>query len=411
MKKIGLIGFGCVGQGLYLLLNSTGYEKAQIKSIAVKSKDKPRIAPNEILRYSADELIDDPEIDIIIEAIDDADAAFDIARKTIVAGKDFITANKKMVATHLEELTALAQLNNVVFRYESAVCGAIPIVQTIDNYFAYEPILSLRGIFNGTSNYILSKIFNEKLEYRVALKQAQDLGFAETDPTADVGGYDPKYKLIILALHAFGVYLANEDVLNFGIDSLNKEDIDFARERNLKIKLVPSIYQIDGKVFGYVLPEFVSEKDNLYQVENEFNGVNIEAGFAGAQFLYGRGAGSFPTASAVASDLDHVVNKRGYFYQKKIKPSTVADDANILIEVYTRFTNEAIQKVLAFENVTEGLFTEDFRQLTGYISLKQLKNVAHILKREKVSIIATGRRKLIGQKTTEKILEQEKRRA
>lgn len=411
MKKIGLIGFGCVGQGLYLLLNSTGYEKAQIKSIAVKSKDKPRIAPNETLRYSAEELIDDPEIDIIIEAIDDADAAFDIARKTIVAGKDFITANKKMVATHLEELTALAQLNNVVFRYESAVCGAIPIVQTIDNYFAYEPILSLRGIFNGTSNYILSKIFNEKLEYRVALKQAQDLGFAETDPTADVGGYDPKYKLIILALHAFGVYLATEDVLNFGIDSLNKEDIDFARERNLKIKLVPSIYQIDGKVFGYVLPEFVSEKDNLYQVENEFNGVNIEAGFAGAQFLYGRGAGSFPTASAVASDLDHVVNKRGYFYQKKIKPSTVADDANILIEVYTRFTNEAIQKVLAFENVTEGLFTEDFLQLTGYISLKQLKNVAHIFKREKVSIIATGRRKLIGQKTAEKILEQEKRPA
>lgn len=411
MKKIGLIGFGCVGQGLYLLLNSTGYEKAQIKSIAVKSKDKPRIAPLEILRYSAEELIDDPEIDIIIEAIDDADAALAIARKTIVAGKDFITANKKMVASNLEELTALAQLNNVVFRYESAVCGAIPIVQTIDNYFAYEPILSLRGIFNGTSNYILSKIFNEKLDYKVALKQAQDLGFAETDPTADVGGYDPKYKLIILALHAFGVYLATEDVLNFGIDSLNKEDIDFARERNLKIKLVPSIYQIDGKVFGYVLPEFVSDKDNLYQVENEFNGVNIEAGFAGAQFLYGRGAGSFPTAAAVASDLDHVVNKRGYFYQKKIKPSTVADDTNILIEVYTRFTNEAIQKVLAFENVTEGLFTEDFRQLTGYVSLKQLKNVAHILKREKVSIIATGRRKLIGQKTTEKILEQEKRRA
>ena len=411
MKKIGLIGFGCVGQGLYLLLNSTGYEKAQIKSIAVKSKDKPRIAPIEILRYSAEELIDDPEIDIIIEAIDDADAALAIARKTIVAGKDFITANKKMVASNLEELTALAQLNNVVFRYESAVCGAIPIVQTIDNYFAYEPILSLRGIFNGTSNYILSKIFNEKLDYKVALKQAQDLGFAETDPTADVGGYDPKYKLIILALHAFGVYLATEDVLNFGIDSLNKEDIDFARERNLKIKLVPSIYQIDGKVFGYVLPEFVSDKDNLYQVENEFNGVNIEAGFAGAQFLYGRGAGSFPTAAAVASDLDHVVNKRGYFYQKKIKPSTVADDANILIEVYTRFTNEAIQKVLAFENVTEGLFTEDFRQLTGYVSLKQLKNVAHILKREKVSIIATGRRKLIGQKTTEKILEKEKRRA
>ncbi|MFY7707930.1 MAG: homoserine dehydrogenase [Flavobacteriales bacterium] len=411
MKKIGLIGFGCVGQGLYLLLNSTGYEKAQIKSIAVKSKDKPRIAPAEILRYSAEELIDDPEIDIIIEAIDDADAALAIARKTIVAGKDFITANKKMVASNLEELTALAQLNNVVFRYESAVCGAIPIVQTIDNYFAYEPILSLRGIFNGTSNYILSKIFNEKLDYKVALKQAQDLGFAETDPTADVGGYDPKYKLIILALHAFGVYLATEDVLNFGIDSLNKEDIDFARERNLKIKLVPSIYQIDGKVFGYVLPEFVSDKDNLYQVENEFNGVNVEAGFAGAQFLYGRGAGSFPTAAAVASDLDHVVNKRGYFYQKKIKPSTVADDANILIEVYTRFTNEAIQKVLAFENVTEGLFTEDFRQLTGYVSLKQLKNVAHILKREKVSIIATGRRKLIGQKTTEKILEQEKRRA
>lgn len=395
MKKIGLIGFGCVGQGLYLLLNSTNYNKARIEKIVVKNKDKTRIAPSELIHYNYIDVIDNDDIDIIIEAIDDVDIALDIAKRTLLKGKAFISANKKMLANNLDELQALAKLNAAPFRYEAAVCGAIPIVQIIDEYFSNDPLLSVRGIFNGTSNYILSKIFNENVAYKLALKQAQDLGFAETDPTSDVGGYDPKYKLSILTYHAFGAAIDPKDILNFGIDHLTEADILYAKERNLKIKLVPSVHRVNGELIAYVLPEFVKKTDALYNVENEFNGVQLESGFAGQQFYYGRGAGSFPTAAAVAADLNKIVNNQNYILKKPSEPSKVADDKEVLIEVYARYANEAIQRILKFRSVTEGLFTEESRQMVGYISLKELKEIAHLLKRERVSIIATGKRKVV----------------
>lgn len=411
MKKIGLIGFGCVGQGLYLLLNSTNYSKARIEKIAVKNKDKTRIVPQELIQYDYDTIINDDAIDIIIEAIDDVDVAKDIARKTLLKGKAFISANKKMLAHNLEELQALARINAAPFRYEAAVCGAIPIIQTIDEYFSNDPLLSIRGIFNGTSNYILSKIFNENLDYKLALKQAQELGFAETDPTSDVGGFDPKYKLAILIYHAFGISVDPQEILNFGIDHLTESDIVYAKERNLKIKLVPAVHRVNGELIAYVLPEFVKSTDPLFNVENEFNAVQLESGFAGQQFYFGRGAGSFPTAAAVASDLNKVISNQNYFLKTPNEASKIADDSDTLIEVYARYSNEAIQRVLKFRSVTEGLFTEESRQMVGYVSLKELKEIAHLLKRERVSIVATGKRKLIGQKTAEDILKQEKRPA
>lgn len=395
MKKIGLIGFGCVGQGLYLLLNSTNYNKARIEKIVVKNKDKTRIAPSELIQYNYVDLINNEDIDIIIEAIDDVDIALDIAKRTLLKGKAFISANKKMLANNLEELQALANLNAAPFRYEAAVCGAIPIIQIIDEYFSNDPLLSVRGIFNGTSNYILSKIFNENLAYKLALKQAQDLGFAETDPTSDVGGFDPKYKLSILTYHAFGIPFDPQDILHFGIDHLTESDVLYARERDLKIKLVPAVYRVNGELIAYVLPEFVKKTDALYNVENEFNGVQLESGFAGQQFYYGRGAGSFPTAAAVAADLNKIILDQKYQLKKQQEPITIADDEHIWIEIYARYSNEAIQRVLKFHSVTEGLFTEDSRQMVGYVSLKTLKEIAHLLKRERVSIIATGKRKMV----------------
>lgn len=392
--KIGLIGLGCVGQGLYQMIQGVGFRDAEIKKIAVKNKNKVRIVSPELLTFNVDDILEDDEISIIIEAIDDAKEAYDIARKVLVKGKTFITANKKMVAENLEELTSLAEINNAIFRYESAVCGAIPIVQTIDNYFSFEPIHQLRGIFNGTSNYILSKIFNENLSYKTALKQAQELGFAETDPTSDVGGFDPKYKLVILALHAFGLYLHPNNIFNYGIEYISADDIAYAKEKQWKIKLIPTIYQKDNKISGFVLPEFIQESDRLYNVENEFNGVNIEGSYAGNQFLYGRGAGAFPTATAVLSDLHHALEQRYYSIPKRNSQYEVIDDSNVFLEIYARYKDESLRKQLGFESVSEGLITPDQEQITGFISLKKLKEVQHLLKQKKVSIIATGKRKL-----------------
>lgn len=392
--KIGLIGLGCVGQGLYQLIQGVGYRNAEIKKIAIKNKNKARIVSPELLTFDVDEILYDDEISIIIEAIDDSKDAYEIARKVLVQGKSLISANKKMVAENLEELTSLAQINNAVFRYESAVCGAIPVVQTIDNYFSFEPIHQLRGIFNGTSNYILSKIYNENLSYKIALKQAQELGFAETDPTSDVGGFDAKYKLVILALHAYGLYLHPNEVFNYGIEYITAQDIAYAKEKNLKIKLTPTIYHQDHKIAGFVLPEFIEENDRLYEVENEFNGVNIEGGYAGNQFLYGRGAGAFPTATAVLSDLHHALDSRNYQIPKREASYELIDDAHVFLEIYARYKDENVRKTLAFESVSEGLITPEEEQITGFISLGKLKEIQHLLRQKKVSLIATGKRKI-----------------
>lgn len=394
MKKIGLIGFGCVGEGLYRLLESLEYPHAKIEKIVVKDRNKQRIAPNALISFNFDDVLSNPQIDIVIEVIDDSEVAFRIAKEAISNGKNFISANKKMIAQNLEELTALAELHQVNFRYESAVCGAIPIIQTVDRYFSNEPLKELRGIFNGTSNYILSKIFNENLDYKLALKQAQDLGFAESDPTADVGGFDPKYKLVILALHAFGVYLDPHHILNIGIDQLTKSDIDFAKSRDQKIKLVPTLYKEDNRVTGFVLPQFVSSSDRLFLVENEFNAVSVEAPFAGDQFLVGRGAGAFPTAAAILSDIQQINEGQKYRLNKSYKGTLQGHDQDVLIEVYTRFSNDALRTVFQFESISEGSFADDQWQITGFIALSRLKEIAHLLKRERAAVIATGRKKI-----------------
>ncbi|MFZ4783843.1 MAG: homoserine dehydrogenase [Flavobacteriales bacterium] len=391
--KIGLFGFGTVGQGLYQLIEGTGYGAGSISKIAVRDKQKPRTAPAELFTYNAADILESDEIDTVVEAIDDADVAYGIVKRALDGGKNVITANKKLVASHLEELTQKAKDNKVIFRYEAAVGGAIPIVDTIDNYFGQEPLSSVRGILNGTSNYILTRIVRDQLEYKPALKQAQDLGFAEADPTADVGGFDPKYKIIILALHTFGVLLKPEEVLNAGIQRLQPEDFQYAKERGWKIKLVPHLGLVDDKVVAYVLPEFVKPTDRLFHVDDEFNGVMLEAAYAGTQFFYGRGAGSHPTASAVLSDIDRTVLRQGYKLSKQKAPKALLDDNKLLIEVYVRYTNDAIKKVLPFVSISEGFFSTEYNQVTGFISLKDLKAVAHLLHRERASLIATGQRK------------------
>src|SRR5690606_20674959 len=194
------------------------------------------------------------------------------------------------------------------------------IIRNLEEYYDNELLHSVTGIFNGSSNYILSKIFNENLEYATALKQAQDLGFAETDPTLDVGGFDPKFKLAIVASHAYGLYIPPDAILNIGIDKLGAPDIQFAREKNFRIKLVPTAREInDRAVILYVLPKLISSDNILYNVENEYNGVQVKAAFADEQFFYGKGAGGHPTGSAVLSDIAALRYGYRYEYKKHIE--------------------------------------------------------------------------------------------
>jgi len=177
----------------------------EIKKIAIKNPDKKRSLPEDLFTTDASVILNDPEINTIVELINDADAAYQIVKTALKSGKNVVSANKKMVATHLEEFLHIQEQYGTSLLYEGAVCGSIPIIRNLEEYYDNELLYSIRGIFNGSSNYILSKTFNENLDYETALKQAQDLGFAETNPILDVGGFDAKYKLVIAASHAYGI--------------------------------------------------------------------------------------------------------------------------------------------------------------------------------------------------------------
>ena len=280
--NIGIFGFGCVGQGLYFAIeNSTGFTTT-IKKIVVKNKNKERSLDANHFSFDKNDILDDDDINVVVELIDDADEAFSIVSAALKKGKHVVTANKKMLAMHMEELISLKNEFNVSLLYEASACGSIPIIRTMEEYFDNEELECVSGIFNGTTNYILTKTINEGISYNEALKNAQDKGFAETDPTNDVEGFDAMYKTIILALHAFGVILKHDDLLRFGITSLQPNDILYAKKNGLNIKLVPTIKKFgDGKIAAFVLPKFVTSENHLSKVDNEFNGVLIEGLISG----------------------------------------------------------------------------------------------------------------------------------
>jgi homoserine dehydrogenase len=385
--KIGLFGFGCVGQGLYHVLNkSTGF-KADIQKIVVKNKNKKREYAHELISFDKNDILENPDIDVVVELIDDADEAYQIVKTAIKKGKHVVTANKKMLALHLEELYELQKKHNVSLLYEGAACGSIPIIRTLEEYFDNEPLQKLSGIFNGTTNYILTKTINENLSYEEALKEAQEKGFAESDPTNDVEGYDPKFKAIILALHAFGTIVKTEDVLNIGITSLKQNDIQYASEKNYKIKLTPTITRTEkNKLSVFVIPQFISNNNQLFNVENEFNGVIVEGKFSGEQFLQGKGAGSYPTGAAVLSDISAL--SHGYKYEfKKHEQGNAPEFTNqVSLNIYLRYTNKEELKHFNFIDIEESYTATNYNYVIGKISLTDLIKNKNLIQKNKLFV-------------------------
>ncbi|MBK6521835.1 MAG: homoserine dehydrogenase [Sphingobacteriaceae bacterium] len=380
--NIGLFGFGCVGQGLYHVLNNSKGFKANIVKIAVKNREKQRPLESSVFTFDKQEILDNPEIDLIVELIDDADEAFKIVSYALSKGKHVVTANKKMVASHLQELYDLQHEHNVSLLYEASSCGSIPIIRTLEEYFDNEQIEKLSGIFNGTTNYILTKTIAEKLSYEEALKQAQEKGFAESDPTNDVEGFDAKFKAIILALHAFGVIAKPEDVLNIGITTLSPHDINYASEKGYKIKLVPTVKRLtQNEISIFVLPKFVPVSNHLYSVDNGFNGVIVDGEFSGEQFLKGRGAGGNPTGAAVLSDISALSYGYKYEYKKQKQSPDIKFSNNALLKVYLRYNKEEDLKKFEFQNISEQYTGGEYHYVIGTIDLNDIiKNKAYLIK-------------------------------
>ncbi|WP_158799886.1 homoserine dehydrogenase [Pedobacter sp. L105] len=389
--KIGIFGFGVVGQGLHDIIRGQDLNLEIIK-IAIKNPDKKRSLDAGLFTTDHNEILDNEEINTIVELIDDADAAFNIVKKALINGKHVVSANKKMIANHLEELVELQAKYGTSLLYEGAVCGSIPIIRNLEEYYDNELLHGISGIFNGSSNYILSKIFNENMPYQEALKQAQDLGFAETDPIMDVGGFDPKFKLAIATAHAYGLFINPEKILNVGIQNLSEHDIQYAREKNFKIKLVPTARKISTKqVITYVLPKFVKSDDFLYNVENEYNGVTVQAAFADKQFFFGKGAGGHPTGAAVLSDIAALRYGYRYEYKKYNQHNGLIHTDNVNIEVYLRYTHEYTIDKLKIENISERFSRNDYKYVIGSVNLKSLLANKDLLFQKDIFIAHTGR--------------------
>ncbi len=346
---IGLFGFGVVGKGLYDVLHSTPTLQASINKICIKNIDKKRSIAAEYFTDNADTLLDDENINVVVELIDDADAAFIIVKKALQSGKAVVSANKKMIAEHFEELYALQQKYNTPFLYEASCCASMPIIRNLEEYYDNDLLQSFRGIINGSTNFILTKIFQEQVAFNEALLLAKQLGFAESNPTLDIGGFDAANKLSILLAHSFGIIATTNQFIFNGITNISLQDATVAKEKKYSIKLVANAQKLaNGKLAAFVLPQFVTEADDLYHVHNEFNAITTESSFADKHFFKGKGAGAFPTASAVLSDISALRYDYKYEYKK------------IAHQTDTKLSNDYYLKVFVSVGDIEKIDKKDF---------------------------------------------------
>jgi len=370
---IGLFGFGVVGESLWQVLQTNRSLNSEIKKVCIKHADKPRNAPAGLFTTVPNEILKDRDINVVVELIDDADAAHNIVTYALRSGKAVVSANKKMIAEHLPELLKLQSETGTPFLYEAACCASIPVIRNLEEYYDNDLLQSISGIVNGSTNYILTKIADEHLDYATALKQAQDKGYAESNPALDVEGIDAVNKLTILLAHAYGIVSAPNKILHTGIHNLHAQDARYAREKGYAIKLVAHAHkQEDGKVAAFVLPQFLTADNQLANVKNEYNGVIIESGLADKQLFNGKGAGGFPTASAVISDLSALRYNYRYEYKKCYyqEPSLLADD--LYLRVYISY--DAHYKIAhgLLERIDEWTRNGQRCSLTGTIHCSRL---------------------------------------
>lgn len=310
--KIGLIGLGTVGSGVYKTLQNSEFVK--ITKIAVKNINKPR----NIEGLDRSILTDDPyevvnsDADIIVELIGGLDPAFDLIKTAIENGKHIVTANKELLAKRGEEIFNFAEKHNKVILYEAAIAGGIPIIMPIKTILAGNKITRIEAILNGTTNYILTKMDTDGASYADVLKEAQELGYAETDPTGDVEGFDAAYKITTLATLAFKQRIKLENVYREGITKVRAEDMKAANELGYKIKLIASAYLDENNYADVrVHPMLVSKKSTLAHIDYVTNAVSLEGHPVGSITLSGPGAGEFPTASSVVGDILAIVAELG----------------------------------------------------------------------------------------------------
>lgn len=314
--KIAVLGYGTIGSGVVEIVNTnaatiakrTG-EEVEVKYV-LDLREFPGDPVQDILVHDYSIIAEDEDVDIIVETMGGTKPAYDFVKTALLNGKSVCSSNKELVAAHGAELLQIAKEKNVNFFFEASVGGGIPIIRPLNQCITADEIESINGILNGTTNFILTKMADEGADFDVVLKQAQELGYAEKDPTADVEGYDACRKIAILTSLAYGQQVDYQDIYTEGITKITAEDFQYAKKIDAAIKIFGTSKKVGDQVYAMVAPQMVYSSEPLYSVNGVFNAISVTGNMLGEVMFYGAGAGKLPTASAVVSDvIDAAIHK------------------------------------------------------------------------------------------------------
>lgn len=409
--KIGLLGFGTVASGIPFLLKenedkitAAARDEFVIAKVLVKDDDEKNrlLAAGHDYHFvtNVDDIVKDPEIDIVVELMGRIEPAKTFITKALKAGKHVVSANKDLIATHGKEIIGLAKDRGLAFYYEAAVAGGIPILRTLANSLTSDKVTRILGVLNGTSNFMMTKMVDEGWTYEDALKTAQELGYAESDPTNDVEGIDAAYKAVILSQFGFGMTIDFEDVSHQGISTITPDDVAVAQELGYVIKLVGDVRETDSGISAQVSPTFLPKEHPLASVKGVMNAVFVESIGIGESMYYGPGAGQKPTATSVVADIIRIGRRIvdgnvGKSFNEFSRPAQLANPADVKSGYYFSLTvpdkKGQILRLAEIFNGEDVSFSQVLQQrgdgqkariviVTHALSLTQLENVKAKLK-------------------------------
>lgn len=361
MVNVAIMGYGTVGSGVYEVIANTtrltrnSDEKLNVKYI-LDIRDFPGLPHSNLFTKSFDDIVNDPEVDVVVEVMGGVNPAYDFTKRSICAGKHVVTSNKELVATRGCELLDLARKHNVSYLFEASVGGGIPIIRPLGSCLAANDLTEILGILNGTTNYILTKMINEGVSFDAALSEAQEKGYAERNPDADILGFDACRKIAILSSLASGKYVNPDKVHTEGITKIKLDDVEAAGTFGYVIKLIGYFKKLEtGKVAARVSPMLIEKTHPLAGIEDVFNGIFVVGDSVGECMFYGRGAGKLPTASAVVADVIDISRNL------KISKSPVwMESETEIVEDYRNIETKYFVLMKASEDTKNDILNLDF---------------------------------------------------
>ncbi len=389
MVNVAILGYGTVGSGVAEVLDTNFDKIAQAAAQEIKLKyildlrEFPDSVRRDLFVKDFSVIENDPEVSVVVETIGGAGVAYEFTKRAIKAGKNVVTSNKELVATHGHELLEMARQRNLNYLFEASVGGGIPIIRPISQCLAANEITEIYGILNGTTNYILTQMIQNGISFEQALSQAQANGYAEKDPSADIDGTDACRKICILASLSFGKHVYPEYVETEGIRGVTLNDVNYARVKNCKIKLIARMKRMEnGKIAAYIAPHLIEGHSQLANVEDVFNGIVVKGNAIGDVMFYGRGAGKLPTASAVVADIIDCakhLSARKYVYWEEGSADMMGDADELVSRFYIRAGISAVEAERRFgriERITyEGAPENETAFLTEPVSKNSIKKL------------------------------------